>query len=175
MKFADIPQFPQSYYQVNVEFNRLYDSIERWSERDSPVILNPEWQRGHVWSVAQQERFVEYFLKGGRTGRDIYFNCSSWMDKYNTPIYCVDGLQRITAMKEFVDNNIKAFGCYYNEFEDSCGMVDNTFVVHMLKLKSKRDLLQVYVDFNSGGTPHNPKEIDRVKKMLEESGMDETI
>ncbi len=173
MKFADIEQFPHSNYAVNVELKYLKPHLERWEEKmpntDYALVMNPEWQRGRVWTDQQKISFMEYFLKGGKTGRDVYFNCSSWAGKYDTPLYCVDGLQRITAAVDFLDNKIKVFGHYYSEYEDSVRLTNCTFVFHVLQIKTKRDLLKVYIDFNSGGTPHNPKEIERIKKMLAET------
>lgn len=42
----------------------------------------------------------------------------------------------------------------------------NIYINH---LESKREILEWYIAMNSGGTPHNKDEIDRVKKMLAES------
>lgn len=37
-------------------------------------------------------------------------------------------------------------------------------------LKTEKEVLQWYVDVNSGGTPHTNEEIERVKKMIQEIG-----
>lgn len=37
-------------------------------------------------------------------------------------------------------------------------------------LKTEKEVLQWYVDMNSGGTPHTNEEIERVKKMIQEIG-----
>lgn len=168
MKFKDIPQFPQAYYSTHVGLTYLKETLEHWNRPETPLILNPEWQRGHVWTDQQKIAFMEYFLKGGTTGRDIYFNCSSWQAAYDTPVYCVDGLQRITAALDFLDNKIKVFGCFFSCYEDKPRLVQDRFVFNMMCLRNKKDLLKVYIDFNSGGTPHNQEEIDRVQKMVDE-------
>lgn len=177
MRFNDIEQFPHSHYRVSVDLDDVEAVLNRYDRPDmgSPLILNPEWQRGHVWSQEQKTAFIEYFLKGGTTGREIYFNCSSWGTDYNTPTYCVDGLQRLTAAMEFVKNEFKAFGHYYGEFDGSPRMIRNSFSFNVLCVRNKRDLLKVYIDFNSGGTPHNPSEIERIKKMLEETSVEEVL
>lgn len=168
--FSDIPQFPTSYYTVNVDLQDLQAALDRWNEgrpQGNYLILNPEWQRGHVWTRAQQISFMEYFLKGGGFGRNLYFNCSSWMDNFNTPIYCLDGLQRITAALAFMNGEIPVFGKKLSEWGGSLRTVRNNFILNMFKLKSKKELLKVYLDFNSGGTPHDPKEIKRIQEMME--------
>lgn len=175
MRFDDIPQFPRAYYHVNVSLDYLKEHLEQWNDRKSPLILNPEWQRGHVWNVFQQIRFMEYIFRGGTTGQNIYFNCSSWQDAYNTPVYCVDGLQRITAALAFLNNEITVFEHYFKDFEDPRRIKNFHFDFHMLKIRSKKELLKIYLDFNSGGTPHNPDELRRVEKMIDETDERETI
>lgn len=174
--YQDIPQFPQAYYRTDVSFDYLEETLKQWDDRENtPLILNPEWQRGHVWTISQQVSFVEYSLKGGTTGREIYFNCSSWQGGYNTPIYCVDGLQRLTAVRAFMSNQIPAFGTLRKDFKGGFRLSHNRFSFNMLMVKNKKDLLKVYLDFNSGGTPHNQKELDRVTKMIEDTDESEIL
>jgi hypothetical protein len=166
MCFKDIEQFPQSHYHVTTTLDYVTEILNNWNERDTPLIMNPEWQRGHVWTREQQISFIEYLLKGGTTGRNIYFNCSSWGDKYNTPIFCLDGLQRISAWQAFENNEIPVFGSYFKDFEDKSSLQRWYFDFYMLKLKNKKELLSVYLNFNAGGTVHDPKELKRIEEMI---------
>lgn len=58
---------------------------------------------------------VRVFLKGGKSGNDVYFNDPFWMDwnmnniKPDTykDFVCVDGLQRLTSIQRFINNEIK--------------------------------------------------------------------
>ena len=180
MKFKDIPKFPRSYWQSNMALKDIKRTLHRWDGRneglpDNALILNPDFQRGHVWTLEQQISYMEYMLKGGSMGRNIYFNCSTWTGDYTTPIYCVDGLQRLTAAIDFIDNKVPVWGTLYKDFEDDLTWSDADFMFNMLVVKNKRDLLQIYVDLNSGGTPHNPSEIARVKAMIENTPPDETL
>lgn len=43
-----------------------------------------------------------------------------------------------------------------------------SLIFHINDLKSKKEVLQWYLDMNAGGTPHTSEEIERVKKMIEE-------
>lgn len=174
MKFSDIKPFPQSYYRVNIPIGDLLSTLARYKEKRN-LILEPEWQRGRVWSRGQKIAYLEYFFKKGSSGRDIYFNCSSWLQGCDTPVYCVDGLQRITAAVDFMEGRIPIFGSYLSEFEDSLGLDEPSFIFNVMTLKNKRDLLKVYLDFNSGGTPHNQAELDRVRKMIESTPEGETL
>ena len=176
--FQKIPQFPQAYYRVDVGLDQLEYILQQWDSRDmgNPLILNPEWQRGHVWTKEQQISFMEFMLMGGTTGMNIYFNCSSWQGEYNTPTYCVDGLQRLSAAIAFVRNEIPVFGTYFKDYKGRLrSLSHNRFVFNMLCLKSKRELLNLYIMFNSGGVIHKPEEIERIKKMLDETPEDATV
>lgn len=81
---------------------------------------------------------------------------------------CVDGLQRITATKRFIHNEIKVFGHYFNEFEGNPGCC-NDLRININNLKTRKEVLQWYLQFNSGGTIHTNKELDKVKELLEKA------
>ena len=73
MKFSDIEQFTKSGdYEVNIRLNHLEKTLKEYDE-DYGLELNPDFQRGHVWSEEQQRAYVEFFIKGGKTARIIYF------------------------------------------------------------------------------------------------------
>lgn len=173
-QFKNIPQFTSDEcYQSNYPISSFVKFIEE-EVRDSDLQLNPEFQRGHVWTEEQQVAWLEYHLRGGKSGNTIYLNNPFWMsyrqakDSDYKDYVCVDGLQRITAAQRFINNEIKVFGSYYKEFEDSIRILPQTMVVNVNDLKTEKEVLQWYVDLNSGGTPHTKDEIERVKKMISE-------
>lgn len=173
-KFKDIPQFTSSgSYQVNYPLTSLVKYIEE-EVSEMGLQLNPEFQRGHVWTEDQQVAWLEYHLRGGKSGNTIYLNNPFW-NSYREPkqgeysdYVCVDGLQRITAAQRFIHNEIKVFGSYYDEFEDKIRVLPQTMILNVNDLKSEKEVLQWYVDMNAGGTPHSSEEIDRVIKMIQE-------
>lgn len=169
-KFKDIPQFTRDgNYQCDLNINR----VPRWikeMEEDMNLQLNPDFQRGHVWTEEQQIAWLEFFLKGGKSGNIIYFNCPSWYwlvpDGAYNEFVCVDGLQRLTAICRFINNEIKVFGSYFNEYTDLAILNRHPIKFNVNDLKTEREVLQWYVDMNAGGTPHTTEEIDRVKKLI---------
>lgn len=171
-RFQDIPKFTDvGHYAVDYPFHSLVAYLER-EVQESGLQLNPEFQRGHVWTKKQQVAYMEFLLRGGRTGRDLYFNNPSWHHEvppghYNDFV-CVDGLQRITAVSRFVHNEIKVFGSYFKEFTDSPRIITDTMRIHINDLKTYREVLTWYIEMNTGGTPHAKREIDRVKLLLQE-------
>jgi uncharacterized protein with ParB-like and HNH nuclease domain len=169
-KFADIPSFTRDgSWQCDFDFAYLLQFIDEHI-KSYDLQLNPDFQRGHVWTEEQQIAWIEFFLRGGRTGRILYFNCPSWQGSVKDGDYndfvCVDGLQRITAIRKFMNGEIPAFGSYISEYEDEMSLMRNSIKVNINNLKTKKEVLQWYVDMNAGGTPHTNEEIERIKQMI---------
>lgn len=172
MKFKDInPFIKDGTYQVNYSLKSLVNWINE-QEQEYNLQLNPDFQRGHVWTKEQQISWLEFFIRGWKTGNILYFNDPYWLTwNHNNTGYndfvCVDGLQRITTIQMFINNEIPVFGAFYKEFEDPKWLNNNrTIMVNVNTLKTKNDVLKWYIDMNSGGTPHSKEEIERVKKMI---------
>jgi len=101
MKYSDIPQFTSwGSYQVNMPLKYIKQRIEEWIAEDR-LQLNPDFQRGHVWTDEQQVNYIEFLLKGGQSSRVIYFNHPGWMTGFKGDFVCVDGLQRLTAVMRY--------------------------------------------------------------------------
>lgn len=174
-RFRDIPKFtPPGSYAVDYPLDSLVHWVTR-EEQESGLQLCPDFQRGHVWTERQQTAFVEFLLRGGKTGRDLYFNCPDWNRPVEEGAYkdfvCVDGLQRITAIQRFVRNEIPAFGSYYSEYTDGLRDSTDTMRIHINDLKSRREVLQWYIDLNASGAPHSDAEIDRIRRLLDEESV----
>lgn len=73
MKFTDIPQLltNKANYKVDVGFKYFSKTINQYIE-EYGLILNPEFQRGHVWTEEQQEKYIEYVLKGGTSVKKYF-------------------------------------------------------------------------------------------------------
>ncbi len=172
--FRDIPTFTRdSNYAVDCEWDYF---VNKWlKDKDfdayTPIELCPDFQRGHVWTEAQQIAYVEYALRGGKSGRDIYFNCSTWQGAFNTPLQLVDGLQRVTAVQRFMNSEIPAFGTLFKDYQGKLRVLSGTagsFKVYVNTLKTRAEVLTWYLEMNSGGTPHTQSELDRVMGLLKE-------
>jgi hypothetical protein len=169
MRFKDIPHFtrPPSY-RVELPWNQL----ERWIEehqneyKSASLDLDPDFQRDYVWTEEQKTRYIEYILKGGQSGREIYFNCAGWMGNFQGPFVIVDGKQRLNAVRQFFRNQIKAFGYYFNEFEDRIPS-NAHFNMCVNDLPTRERILQWYLDLNTGGTSHTDEELNKVRAMME--------
>ena len=72
MRWDEIPQFTSCRnYGVDCSLFRYFcEYIDR--EIAEGLVLNPDFQRGHVWTEEQQTAYIEYLLMGGMSGRTIY-------------------------------------------------------------------------------------------------------
>ena len=146
----------------------------------SHLDLCPDFQRGHVWSAEQQRHFIENCLRAvvPTSAFLIQFNCSEWGDpdpESDLPVglQCVDGLQRYTAVTEFVKGNVKPFGFTANELAGTQFSPKRMCMKVAIHGFTKRaDLLSQYLALNAGGTPHSAAEIARVRALLAEAQTD---
>jgi hypothetical protein len=173
MLFKEIHKFTSARYYVNVDWDGLENNLNRYTKNYN-LQLEPEFQRAHVWTQEQQTKYVEWILKGGKSGRDIYFNYPNWMGSSKEPkdhdyMTLVDGLQRITAVRDFLNDKFSVFDshfCSELQGENKHIPFDYDFIFHVNDIPYYKDVLQWYIDLNSGGTIHTDVEIERVKELL---------
>lgn len=172
-KIQNIPRYTEAgQYQMTAHL----DYIPKWLA-DNDYDMDPAFQRGHVWTRDQQIAFVEFILRGGTSGRVIYWNNPFWQAR-GTPVtpdmpdtlLLVDGKQRLSAVLAFLNNDIPAFGHYWSAYSDPA---DRRFAVargaltfNVNNLSRYEQVLQWYLDLNAGGTPHTEDEIETVRRML---------
>ncbi|MBG9693264.1 hypothetical protein ABD91_21240 [Lysinibacillus sphaericus] len=172
MRFSEIEPFIRDgSYEIDVFLDTLELTLDGFRKTYN-LELNPDFQRSVVWTEQQQIDYLEFFFRGGRTARTIYFNSPAFgtgeRGDLDETILCVDGLQRITSFLRFINNEIPIFGTYYRDFKDSPRITQKlTFNINALKYRS--EVLEWYLKFNSGGTVHTQEELERVRILLEES------
>ena len=167
MKFSDIEKFPNIHYHIDVHIDYVPDTIKCYCEPrcGGKLVLNPDFQRGHVWNEDKQIKYMEYLLKEPTSGKDIYLNHPNWMGSYEGDFVLVDGLQRLTTVLKFCNNELKAYGLYRKEYEGNMpSCVSLSF--NIATLKTRKEVLQWYLDFNTGGVIHSTEEINKVRDLL---------
>ena len=103
-------------WQADYRWDNLERAMVELGNDYQGLELCPDFQRGHVWQPEQQAHFVENCLRGivPASGLYLQFNSPSWMDVEDTdsslPPGLQYGLQRYTAITEFVKGNVKPFG-----------------------------------------------------------------
>lgn len=169
-RFRDIPQLTSNgSYRINVPWDSVERTLEQFGE-GCGLDLDPDFQRAHVWTRSQQIAYVEFILRGGRTGREVLFNQSGWQSRASTnrgePLVLVDGKQRLQAVRRFLSNEIPAFGSKFKEYADRLPLLGPDFIFMVNDLPTRAAVLQWYIELNAGGTVHKPKEIEKVRALL---------
>ena len=163
-----IPPFTKvAGYHANIQWRYFY---EHWLPDNiaEGLQIDPDFQRVHCWTEEKQIRYVEYILRGGMTGRNIYFNHPGWMKSFKGEFVLVDGKQRVEAVRRFIENEISVFGWKYENFKEKHKIMPLIcdFDVWINDLPTRKDVLQWYLDINDGGVVHTTEEIEKVRKML---------
>lgn len=186
-QFLSVDKYrPVNAWDVHV--SDVVEHIERMQNTATCGLeLNPTFQRGHVWTVEQQIAFIESLLTNrlGEQGRTITFNktCvfnSSNTDNIDEEIFgkylCMDGLQRLTAIMDFINGKFTVFHNnplnqeFTYEFLLKNNIINSSIYClrfQFFALPTYQSVLEYYLDFNNGGTVHSKEEIQRVQKLLQ--------
>lgn len=164
-RFEDIPQFTRTgHWECDFGLDGVVEFVAKYASQG--LDLDPDFQRGHVWTEAQQIAWLEFWARGGTTGRVLYFNCPHWGRGERDDFVIVDGKQRLQAITRFVANEIPIYGSLYREFTDSPRRMTHTVKINVNDLKTRAEVLEWYIQMNSGGVVHSETEIQRVKELL---------
>jgi hypothetical protein len=165
--FQAIPQFTRgATYEVDVSWGHLLRHLEE-HVTEMHLDIDPDFQRGHVWTLEQQIAYVEFCLRGGAASNRLLFNCPGWKVGRIKDYVLVDGKQRLTAVVGFLKNEVPAFGYHYSEFTGTLRLHNPRFKWCVNDLGTRAEVLQWYLELNTGGTVHTEAEIAKVKRMLE--------
>jgi hypothetical protein len=165
-RFEDIPQFTRgASYAVDIPWSHLLERLEHY--RECGLNLDPDFQRAHVWDDEKRIRYVEYVLRGGASGYDIYTNCPDWNAGGQEDFVLVDGKQRLEAACKFLRNELPIFGHLFRQYTDRMGFTSARFRWHVNDLATRQEVLRWYLDLNTGGVVHSSEELDRVRVLLE--------
>ena len=176
MKVTDIKKFYHAHYHAHHEWRFMEDTLSNWADRagmegNLGLNLDPDFQRGHVWTEDKQIAYVEFCLRDGQGSRTLLFNHPNWQGSYVGELVLVDGKQRLEAVRKFMRNELPVFGGnYLNDFDDPKFLLRSGgcyFEFSVNTLKTRREVLEWYLQLNSGGVVHSKQEIDKVQNMLD--------
>lgn len=175
-----INAIPAANYAVTVRLTAIESNLNSYTNNEG-LDLEPDFQRGHVWTQSQQIAYCESFVRGvlGESGKTISFNSPTWAthnrrkDSDLDKIVCIDGLQRLTALRKFMEKEFKIFphiqgGVYWDFFNGTSRSLKtpaNGVIFKVFDMQYKKDILDYYLSFNGGGTPHSQEEINRIINM----------
>ncbi len=158
-------------------FDYEWINLEKVFDLFSGVDLNPDFQRGHVWSKDQQRAYIENAMRRNLSPQAITltFNAPDWHDEPSGDLpanaVCLDGLQRITAVQRFMAGDVKPFGLSHADLAGSKydpyrpNRLFYTFKIAVFSFQYRAEVLDYYLDLNGAGTPHSAEELARVRAL----------
>jgi len=167
--------------------------IERFlreHEAEGGLDLDPDFQRGHVWTDLHRTRYLQHLLRGGQHGRVIVWNSPTYAyhdrradSDLPTTLVVVDGKQRLTAVRMFLNDEVQVFGGNrLSDFDDQSqqDILMSTsnllrLTMHMHGLQYRRELLDLYLQLNEGAIAHTPEELDRVRTLRNATPLPESL
>lgn len=139
-----------------------------------PLLLNPDYQRGPVWSDDQCARFIGFMAEGGEP--PVIF-VQRWPASANKPDEVLDGLQRMTACLRFFRNEVPmeltdGTRVYLSDLSEkdqrllTSSVSGPNLTIQYVQCETRADVLRMYLRLNRGGTIHTDAEIERVRTLL---------
>jgi hypothetical protein len=138
--------------------------------------IDPDYQRDHVWTDEQAEKFVGHLIEGGAVPI-IIVNEGDLSGAYLDEV--VDGKQRLTAAYRWMKGEIAAQltdgrRVYLEDLDEESqryitGLTGATMEIGYVRL-SRAGVLRLYLRLNRGGTVHTDDEINHVRDLLAAEG-----
>ena len=160
-------------YKVDFFLSGLERQLQELSDQAQTMggvfELIPDFQRGHVWDQPKQIAFMENMMRGSAPAT-IKFNSPGRPDKaadiHPYTMVCVDGLQRLTAMRAFMKDEFAVLGRRASEWADTPFDPRRLrWSLECFDFGSRAEVLQFYLDLNTGGVVHTQDELDRVRTL----------
>lgn len=148
----------------NVKYNNIQIPIE-YFYNSKKYVIHPVFQRHFVWSKKQKSNLIETILTG-MPMPNIY----TYLDLTNNQELIIDGQQRLTTIKKFLNNEFKLSGLenknlngfdYYTLPQEYKNRIKNytLYITQIDNLNSKNILYEIFKRFNTGSTKLNAQEL----------------
>jgi len=177
--------FNKTGYSVNINVKNeqklkasllLYIDYDAFSKENNITTKDffskaiPEFQRSNdKWTKDMKVKFVENLLKGLKTEIKL-FKLGKDEDAQ-----IIDGLQRMTALFDFLSNKIKVFdNFYYKDLENDFSQFRPQIIVTIYDFNSLEEAVNFYIEMNENIT-HSKKDIQKAKDYLEKISPQKTI
>lgn len=138
-------------------------------------IVNPEYQRGYVWSVDDKKKYIDSVMNERELGKFIFIHHGHAADKY---LEILDGKQRISALTSFVKGEFDYKGLYWHELSRLDRHIFQDRVIPYVEIPKqglkKSEILTIFLEVNVAGVPQTDEHLDMVRTLKEKYVLDES-
>lgn len=135
------------------------------------IDLDPEYQRGNVWSLEQKVNLVDSIFKNVDIGKFAVIK-RPWGNNPSKPLTpklyeMLDGKQRLTAIWEYYCGRFKYKGKYFYELHprDQSHFKHYTISYAETEPLTKEQTYRYFLKLNTTGTPVDSEHIAKVRKL----------
>jgi len=168
--------FNKDNYEVTLRYNeKLIESLclfTHWEkEQKGKYPSNQDWlnsvippfqRENNKWSTKMKIKFIQNFLSGAKTELLLF----RMNERENAKI--IDGLQRTTAMLQFMNNEFPIFEeFYFEDLKNHIRLFRTSFTLRIYTFDTWESVGKFYVDMNENIT-HSAEDIDKAKKWFKE-------
>lgn len=175
----ELAQLMPYYQTIDHPMESVYRRLRGLDHGDGlvepPWILDPDYQRGAVWTEQQREQYVGTLLQGGQTPL-IFVQDWEGRAPQGEPgrtgwdVEVIDGQQRLRAIMAWIEGECAAElvdgrRVWYrdtNEIDRSCLPCVKVAKVNLPRVER----LRFYLLLNTGGTVHTAEEIAQTRALL---------
>ncbi|UNK75806.1 DUF262 domain-containing protein [Raoultella planticola] len=141
--------------------------------KNSALNFGAEYQRDYVWGHREQQDFLRVLISGFPIGSVALAKAPDWDVSEGPYIEVVDGKQRLTTLKLFINNEIPILlsgeEIYWFEFSraEQLAFGRPTLSAVILDDATEKDRLAYFVAVNFTGVPQSEEHRQKVLKLQE--------
>lgn len=150
--------------RINQRIFSIYQIQHMIKDKHQTLFLNPDFQRNVVWDVQRKSLLIESIMLG------IPISTFYFQEDCNGNKFVIDGLQRLSAISQFMDGGFELKGLQYLSYDGYkyvdlpqkyvTKIEDTQLVVYVLDSTCHElTKFDVFRRVNTGGVPLNSQEI----------------
>lgn len=151
--------------------NLTIDTYENWLLTDK-LLFDTDYQREYVWTEKEQQGFFKNLLSGYPIGH-VSLSEMPYSDDYEYVYEVVDGKQRLTTIKMFLNNEIpiiienkKYFYADLSKQEQRKFKSHLVPAIILIDSKNKKEKIQFFYDINFSGVQQSEEHKHKIEELL---------
>jgi hypothetical protein len=139
----------------------LESLIHRYYADSAGVDMNPEYQRGYVWTLEDKQNLIRSILNDIEIGRFVFMQKDfSSEDPHFYEI--IDGKQRLSTLIEFYEDSDLSF-------KDQHAILEKQILIIDTPQLTEKEKYEYFIRINTTGKVMDQEHIEKVKELLNKS------